>query len=141
MELFKQAASAFRMADQGIYLLIHPGTLSTRLINIRPIIGKEAGRAFERAASVQRINLKEPDDAANTLMDAFKCYRMSDPPDAARVLKEAINHYETKSNFRRAASLLENLGELCEKELSDSRGAVDAYQRGAKYFRDDLAEA
>ena len=66
---------------------------------------------------------------------------MSDPIDAARVLREAINHYETKSNFRRAASLLENLGELCEKELSDNRGAIDAYQRGAKYFKDDLAEA
>ncbi|KAI9869494.1 MAG: hypothetical protein M1813_000283 [Trichoglossum hirsutum] len=119
VELFKQAAAAFRKADQG----------------------KEAGQAFERAASLQRINLKEPDDAANTLLDAFKCYRMSDPADAARVLKEAINHHETKSNFRRAASLLENLGELYEKELGDNRGAIEAYQRGAKYFKDDLAEA
>jgi alpha-soluble NSF attachment protein len=66
---------------------------------------------------------------------------MSDPADAARVLKEAINHHETKSNFRRAASLLENLGELYEKELGDNRGAIEAYQRGAKYFKDDLAEA
>jgi len=35
-------------------------------------MGKEAGEAFERAASVQRQNLNEPDDEANTLTDAFK---------------------------------------------------------------------
>ncbi|KAI9768593.1 MAG: vesicular-fusion protein S17 [Geoglossum simile] len=119
VELFKQAASGFRRADQG----------------------KEAGQAFERAAYFQRNSLKEPDDAANTLMDAFKCYRMSEPSDAARVIREAINHYETKSNFRRAATLLENLGELCEKELNNNKEAIKAYETGAKYYRDDLAEA
>lgn len=33
--------------------------------------GKEAGEAFERAAAVQRQNLNEPDDEANTLTDAY----------------------------------------------------------------------
>lgn len=31
----------------------------------------------------------EPDDAANTLQEAFKSYKKSDPEDAARVLQQA----------------------------------------------------
>lgn len=33
--------------------------------------GKEAGEAFEKAATVQRQQLNEPDDEANTLTEAF----------------------------------------------------------------------
>lgn len=34
-------------------------------------LGKEAGEAFEKAAQVQKQNLNEPDDEANTLTEAF----------------------------------------------------------------------
>lgn len=37
-------------------------------------LGKEAGLAFERAASIQADQLKEPDDQANTLTEAFSMY-------------------------------------------------------------------
>ena len=45
----------------------------------------EAGQAFEKAASIQQSQLKEPDDMANTLTEAFKVYRKDSPTDAARV--------------------------------------------------------
>lgn len=56
-------------------------------------IGKEAGVAFERAASIQTKNLGEPDDAANTLTEAYKAYRKTDPEDAARVLQQASKYH------------------------------------------------
>ena len=41
-----------------------------------PRTGKEAGEAFEKAAQVQRQNLNEPDDEANTLTEAFSRTRL-----------------------------------------------------------------
>ena len=38
------------------------------------MIGKEAGLAFEKAAQVQLEQLKEPDDFANTMTEAFSLY-------------------------------------------------------------------
>lgn len=118
-DLYTQAANAFRMQKQG----------------------KEAGLAFERAAAIQTKNLNEPDDAANTLVEAFKAYRKTDPQDAARVLEQAINHYTMKGNFRRAATYKQNLAELYEVELSDQKKAMEAYELAAGWFEGDNAEA
>lgn len=49
-DLYVEAANAFRM--QGLM--------------------REAGLAFEKAATIQSQNLKEPDDAANTMVECFK---------------------------------------------------------------------
>lgn len=103
--------------------------------------GKEAGLAFERAAAIQTNNLNEPDDAANTLVEAFKCYRKTDPQDAARVLERAINHYTLKGNFRRAATYKQNLAELYEVELGDQKAAMQAYETAAGWYEGDNAEA
>lgn len=43
---------------------------------------KEAGSCFEKAASIQTSKLNEPDDAANSMTEAFKSYRKSDPEGA-----------------------------------------------------------
>ncbi|KAI9833371.1 MAG: vesicular-fusion protein S17 [Phylliscum demangeonii] len=118
-DLYSQAANAFRMQKQG----------------------KEAGLAFERVASIQTKNLNEPDDAANTLVEAFKAYRKTDPQDAARVLEQAINHYTMKGNFRRAATYEQNLAELYEIELGDQKKAINAYETAAGWFEGDNAEA
>ncbi|MCJ1411097.1 vesicular-fusion protein S17 [Ptychographa xylographoides] len=118
-DLYTQAANAFRMQKQG----------------------KEAGLAFERAASIQKQQLNEPDDAANTLTEAFKSYRKTDPEDAARVLQQAINHYTSKGNFRRAATHQQNLGEVYELEIGDQKRAADAYEVAAGWFESDNAEA
>ncbi|MCJ1372831.1 vesicular-fusion protein S17 [Loxospora ochrophaea] len=118
-ELYVQAANAFRMQKQG----------------------KEAGQTFERAASIQNKNLNEPDDAANSLTEAFKCYRKTDPEDAARVLQQAISHYTLKGNFRRAAAHQQNLAEVYEVEIGDQKRAAEAYDVAAGWFEGDNAEA
>ena len=103
--------------------------------------GKEAGLAFEKAASIQTKNLNEPDDAANTLQEAYKAYRKTDPQDAARCLKECIRHYTAKGNFRRAATQQQNLAEIYEVEIGDMKSAVEAYDTAAGWFESDHAEA
>ena len=119
MELYTQAANAFRLQKSG----------------------REAGQAFEKAASLQQNQLKEPDDAANTLTEAYKSYRKDEPEDAARVLEQAINHYTMKGNFRRAATHKQNLAELYEVELGDFGRAMEAYELAAGWFEQDNAEA
>jgi alpha-soluble NSF attachment protein len=119
VELYTQAANAFRLQKSG----------------------KEAGQAFEKAAAIQTNNLKEPDDAANTLTEAYKSYRKDDPEDAARVLEQAINHYTMKGNFRRAATHKQNLAELYENDLGDLKRAMEAYEMAASWFENDNAEA
>ncbi|KAH6683089.1 soluble NSF attachment protein [Halenospora varia] len=118
-ELYNQAANAFRMSKQN----------------------KEAGQAFEKAADIQTNRLNEPDDAANTLTEAFKVYRKSDPLDAVRCLDVAINHYTVKGNFRRAATHKQNLAEVYEVEIGDQKKAMESYELAASWFESDNAEA
>ena len=103
--------------------------------------GKEAGLAFERAAAIQTKNLNEPDDAANSLVEAFKVYRKTDPEDAARALQQAIAHWTGKGNFRRAATHQQNLAEMLEAEVGDQKRAIEAYATAAEWFESDNAEA
>ncbi|KUJ13274.1 TPR-like protein [Mollisia scopiformis] len=118
-DLYTQAANAFRMQNQN----------------------KEAGQAFEKAAQIQTQKLNEPDDAANTLTEAFKVYKKTDPIDAARCLDVAINHYTSKGNFRRAATHKQNLAEIYEIELGDQKKAIESYELAASWFENDNAEA
>lgn len=104
-------------------------------------IDKEAGQAFEKAASIQTQSLNEPDDAANNLQEAFKVYRKTDPEDAARVLSSAIQHYVLRGNLRRAATQQQYLAELYEVELGDMKKALEAYEKAADWFEGDNAEA
>ncbi|KAJ5133579.1 hypothetical protein N7448_001401 [Penicillium atrosanguineum] len=118
-DLYTQAANAFRVQKMN----------------------KEAGQAFEKAAKIQTQSLNEPDDAANTLQEAFKVYRKSDPEDAARVLSSAIQHYVLRGNLRRAATQQQYLAEVYEVELGDMKKALDAYEKAAEWFEGDNAEA
>ncbi|RMY18432.1 hypothetical protein D0866_13175 [Hortaea werneckii] len=118
-ELYIQAANAFRLQKSS----------------------KEAGQCFEKAASLQTNQLKEPDDAANTLTEAFKSYRKDEPEDAARCLEQAIQHYTLKGNFRRAATHKQNLAELYEVEMGDVKRAAEAYETAAGWYENDNAEA
>lgn len=105
------------------------------------LTGKEAGIAFEKAADIKTNKLNEPDDAANTMTEAFKAYRKTDPEDAARVLDVAINHYTSKGNFRRAATHKQNLAEVYELEIGDQKRAMESYEIAASWFEGDNAEA
>jgi alpha-soluble NSF attachment protein len=102
---------------------------------------REAGQAFERAADIQGRLLKDADDAANTLVDAYKAYRTSDPQAAVKCIEQSIQRYCVKGNFRRAASHKENLGELYENELNDPRAAADCYETAAGWYEGDNAQA
>lgn len=102
---------------------------------------REAGQAFEKCANIQTKNLNEPDDAANTLTEAFKVYRKSSPSDAVRCLDVAINQYTIKGNFRRAATHKQNLAEVYETEIGDQKKAIESYELAASWFEADGAEA
>jgi alpha-soluble NSF attachment protein len=101
----------------------------------------EAGAAFEKAAGIQTSNLKEPDDAANTLVDAFKAYRQVDPKAAVRCLDVAIQQYCAKGNFRRAAGHKEALGEVYEQDLGDAKAALQCYETAAQWYEGDNSTA
>ncbi|KUI55251.1 hypothetical protein VP1G_02649 [Cytospora mali] len=118
-DLYLQAANAFRMQKSN----------------------REAGQTFEKAAQIQINNLKEPDDAANTYVDAFKVYRPESPEDAARCLEFSINQYCAKGNFRRAASHKESLGDVFENQLTDMKRALEAYEAAAGWYESDGASA
>lgn len=116
-------------------------TIATIYPNISSFSDREAGQAFEKAAAVQTNNLHEPDDAANTLVDAFKVYRKENPEDAVRCLEIAVNQYCKKGNFRRAAQHKENMGEVFENEIGDTKRALESYEAAAGWFEGDNAGA
>ncbi|KAF7551850.1 hypothetical protein G7046_g7589 [Stylonectria norvegica] len=118
-DLFIEAANAFKMQKLNV----------------------DAGKAFEQAAQIQTKNLNEPDDAANTLVDAFKAYRKDNPKDAVRCLNVAVDRYCAKGNFRRAASHKENLGEVFEMEMGDPKSALECYEAAASWYEGDNANA
>ncbi|KAF1949194.1 TPR-like protein [Byssothecium circinans] len=115
---FIAAANAFRMQDRG----------------------KEAGEAFEKAASVQRQQLNEPDDEASTLVNAFKAYRKDDPESAVRCVEKVIAHYCSKGYFNRAAKQKEQLSNLFEVELHDNARAAAACEDAARWHEADNSE-
>ena len=100
----------------------------------------EAGKAFEKAAEIQINNLNEPDDAANTMIDAFKAYQNDDPGAAIKCVNFAVDRYCKKGNFRRAAGHKEASGELLEK-MGDTKAAVEAYETAAGWYEGDNAQA
>ncbi|KAF2723986.1 TPR-like protein [Polychaeton citri CBS 116435] len=119
VDLYTQAANAFRLQK----------------------LSREAGQAFEKAAEIQSSKLSEPDDAANTLVEAFKAYKKDEPEEAARCLEKAVGHYTLKGNFRRAAGYKQNLAELYEQDLGDEARAMEAYETAAGWYESDNAEA
>lgn len=90
-----------------------------------------------------QLKTDEKDDAANTLVEAYKSYRRTDPQDSARVLEQAISLFTAKGNFRRAAGYQFSLAELyeAEPELFPPERALDAYDVAAEWYANDQADA
>lgn len=105
------------------------------------VLDREAGQAFEKAAQIQTSKLNEADDAANTLVDAFKVYKKEYPEDAIRCVEIAITQYCKKGNFRRAASHKESLGEVFETQINDMKRAIENYETAAGWYEADNAPA
>lgn len=101
---------------------------------------RAAGNAFEKAAGAQ-IRAGNNDEAANTLVDAFKVYKQEDPAAAARCLEQAIEFFTARGQFRRAANYKMDLGQLYEEELMDFVKAVESYQDAGDWFESDSAQA
>lgn len=107
----------------------------------RPSEDREAGQTFEKAAKIEIDNLKEPDEAANTYLDAFKVYRNDSPDDAVRCADFTITRWCTKGNFRRAATQKETLGDMFETQVGDLKRAQEAYEAAAGWYEGDGAAA
>ena len=56
------------------------------------------------------------------------------------MLEQAIGHYTSKGNFRRAATHEQNLAELYEVEIGDMKRAGEAYELAASWYENDNAE-
>ncbi|KAA8911546.1 putative vesicular-fusion protein sec17 [Sphaerosporella brunnea] len=99
----------------------------------------QAARILERASQIQ-IEVGEPDDAANSLVQASQCYTAKpdllpeDATNAARLLRGAITHYTSKGNFRRAASYEEKLADMLEK-AGDAQSAVEAFEQAGTWYK------
>ncbi|ODV63282.1 alpha-soluble NSF attachment protein SEC17 [Ascoidea rubescens DSM 1968] len=119
-DLYIQAANLYRLQKQGIM----------------------AGRTFEKASSCQ-FQADSNDEAANTLIEAFKSYRKDSPSDSARVLNQAITIFIQKGQFRRAANFKMDLASIYETDLSDTKifDAIKAYQEAGDWYSNDQAEA
>lgn len=117
-ELYIQAANAFRLQKEY----------------------RSAGQAFEKAAQCQQKS-DSKDDAANTLVEAYKSYRNSEPQDAVRVLEQAIHLFTLRGQFRRAANYQMDLGEVYETQLNEGAKAVESYDNAGEWFSQDQAES
>jgi len=118
-DTYQQAGNAFRLQKDNL----------------------EAGKAFEKAAAVFKDRLNEPSDAANCYLEAFKVFRKDDPRKAVDVLQNSISHYCNSGSWRRAATHMENKGEVLENELGDKKGAMGCYEEAATWYEGDNASA
>lgn len=117
-ELYTTAANQYRLAKRN----------------------REAGAAFEKAAAMQ-LKTEEADDAANTFVEASKCYKKEDPAKCIQMLENAINRFTAKGNFRRGATYRQQVAEIYEQELMDAPRAMEAYESAADWLASDNAES
>lgn len=82
-----------------------------------------------------------PEEAANTLVEAFKSYKLESPSDAARCLEKSIAMFVKRGQFRRGANFKADLGELYENELQDVNNAISSYEDAADWYTGDSASA
>lgn len=101
---------------------------------------REAGAAFEKAAAMQ-LKTDEADDAANTYVEASKCYKKDDPAKCVQVLELAIDRFTKRGNFRRGATYRQQVAELYEQDLLDAPKAMEAYESAADWLAGDNAES
>lgn len=101
---------------------------------------REAGGAFEKAAACQ-LKTDEADDAANTYVEASKCYRKEEPTKCLQVLELAVDRFTARGNFRRAATYRQQSAEIYEEDLQDAQKAMAAYESAADWLSNDNAES
>ncbi len=100
---------------------------------------EDAARAFQKAAETQ-LKTDEKDDAANSYIEAFKCYRRERPEEAIGMLEKAIHLFTAKGGFRRAANYQMDLGQIYE-DMSDLKNAMTCYDTASEWYANDQADA
>ncbi|MCJ1237382.1 vesicular-fusion protein S17, partial [Varicellaria rhodocarpa] len=89
---------------------------------------RQEGITLERAASIQLDVLEAEYEAASTLMDAFKAYRVNSPDDAVRVMEQAIDVLKRDRKTRnRAAICQKQIAELLEERLGPYQERAFSY--------------
>ncbi|KAI5966813.1 SEC17 [Candida pseudojiufengensis] len=100
----------------------------------------QAGNSFLKAAEIQQ-SLNNHNDAANHLVEAYKCFKSNSPKDAIDALTKAIHIFLTQNGqFRRAANFTMDLADLYES-VDDVPNAIKSYEQAGDYFQTDNAEA
>ncbi|ORZ02897.1 soluble NSF attachment protein [Syncephalastrum racemosum] len=118
-ELYEKAGNMFKLAQQWT----NAGDAF-----------KEAAKLFQRAGGANF-------DGSRAYENAAKCYKRNDPHAAVASLREAITLDHEGGNFRQAARHFQEVAELYENELNDSKGAYDAYEKAADLFSADDSPA
>lgn len=72
---------------------------------------------------------------------ASKAYRRASPTDSARCLQLLIAHRKSEGEFRRATKPQQELAELLETELGDTRAAIEAWETAGRWFENDRADS
>ncbi|ODV87159.1 hypothetical protein CANARDRAFT_86077 [[Candida] arabinofermentans NRRL YB-2248] len=98
----------------------------------------QAGQSFEKAAQCQ-LKADSPDEAANTLVEAYKSFKNEVPIESARCLEQAIELFVRRGQFRRSANFKADLGELYENELNDINKAIASYEDASEWYKGDSA--
>ena len=110
-----------------------------------------AGDAFVKAAEFQ-LKAGNDDEAGNTFIESYKCYKSSNGTtsasptsnsiqNAATSLGRAIAIFTTRGQFRRGANFKFELGELLENDLQDYKGAMDCFETAGEWYSQDQASA
>lgn len=100
----------------------------------------EAGNAFLKEAECE-LKTDAPDDAANTLVEAYKAFKLETPERAAEALERAVAMFVSKGQFRRAANFKAELGELYENQLHNVGLAIKSYEESSDWYLGDSASA
>ncbi|KAH9213596.1 soluble NSF attachment protein, partial [Leptodontidium sp. 2 PMI_412] len=78
--------------------------------------------------------LSEPNVAVNTLVEAFKSYRMGKPQDAVHCLGLAIQQFATTGLLRREANCQQMATECYEKDRKEYFRAIEASEPAAAWL-------
>ncbi|KAG5461055.1 MAG: soluble NSF attachment protein [Olpidium bornovanus] len=160
-DLYAKAANSFKLAKQWNEAKWHDveeswrgETSGTYVREIPPGTspGKEAGDAFTKQADMQ-LRQSERDEAANTYINASKCYKKSNPlaflrsptlcghTEAVQALKHAIEILTERGRFHAAANNQKAVAEIYESDLVDLEKAMMAYETAADWFLGEEATA
>lgn len=99
-----------------------------------------AASQFVKASNIQK-ELRNDNEMANYLIEAYKSFKFVSPQDAIKCLSQAIDIYSARNGqFRRAANCTMDLGSLYES-VNDNEKAAEAYEKAGQLYTVDHAEA